>query len=369
MGGLTHAEKAMLEGHNYTFKPLMKKKSFDLSMVMSFTAKVALIFMIELTLLSWYVRFKYDDLSVALAWIYGILSLLWPTGAICILFVVGCLPKDHKKEARFSGHMYWAWWPFWSFVCSIGALALGVFFGQFLWSDLYRYHELYQLRHYKGVNPQKTPGKQMEDAGVVSFASGVGLERGHGGCFVNGDTYCVAPIAMNSKVGDNVEHGTHDYFAVGINCCDCPTTSFRCGAYDNPYANGGLRSVDVLSRAYFKLAAQEWSARTLVEAKNPLFFRWVENSENEYKMLYARATNFYVLLMVGAPPIVCCVALLLSVCLQTLTEHEWASKAGNPPEPANPTIRRLMAFFIPDLHQHLIRMTDKDAARTKYDTI
>jgi len=369
MGGLTHAEQAMLDGHNFTFKPLLKKKSFDLSQVMTFTTKVALIFMIELTLFSWYARFKYDQLSVALAVIFGIFSLIWPTIAVLILFTTGCVPKDHKKEARLSGHLYWFWWPFWTLTFSIIALALGVTFGQYLWRDLYRYYELNELRQYKGVNPQKTPGQQMEDAGVVSFATGVGLERGHGGCFVNGDTYCVAPIAMNSRVGDNVEHGTHDYFAVGVNCCDCPSTQFRCGAWDNPYANGGLRSVDVLSRAYFKLATQEWSARTNIEAKNPLFFRWVEDPEHNYKMLHARSTNLYILLLVGAPPIVCCVALLLSVCMQSMTEHEWISKGGHPPEPPHPALRRMLPHFVPDLHQHLTRRDDPDASRRRYDTI
>lgn len=369
MGGLTHAEQAMLEGHNFTFKPLLKKKSLDLSQVMTFTMKVALIFMIELTLLSWYVRFNYDQMSVALAVIFGIAALFWPTIAIVALVYTGFLPKDHKKEARWGGHLYWCWWPFWTFVFAVVAMSLGVHFGNYLWTDLYRYYELNMLRQYKGVNPQKTPGQQMEDAGVVSFASGVGLERGHGGCFVNGDTYCVAPIAMNSKVGDNVEHGTHDYFAVGINCCDCPSTSFRCGAWDNPYANGGLRSVDVLSRAYFKLAAQEWSARTNVEAKSPLFFRWVENSEHEYKMLYARSTNLYVLLMVGAAPVICCVALILSVCLQSLTENEWASKSGPPPEPAGQVMRHMIKHAVPELHQHINQQQNKDAARTTYNAI
>jgi hypothetical protein len=368
MGGLTHAEKAMLEGHNYTFKPLIARGSIDLTHVTNFTIQVALVFMIELTLLSWYFRFKYELVSVAAAWIFGILSIIGPIISLSILLIIGCLPKDHKREARFAGFLYWGWWPFWYAVWSIAAVVLAVLFGEFLWRDLYRYHSLYELRHYKGVNPQKTPGKQMEDSGVVSFAAGVGLERAKGGCFVNGDTYCVAPIAMNNRVGDNVEHGTHDYFAVGINCCDCPSTSFRCGAWDNPYSNGGLRSVDVLSRAYFKLAVQEWSARTSIEAKNPLFFRWVENAEHEYKMLYAYPTNLYVLLLVGAPPIVCCVALLLSVCLQTLTENEYASKSGHPPEPENKTIRRWLKRFNKDLDQHLMDHHMR-APRARYDTI
>jgi len=359
----------MLEGHNFTFKPLLKKKSMDFGQVMAFTLKVSLAFMIELTVLSWYIRFNYDEASVALAVLFGIAAIFWPLVAVMTLLHIGCLPKDHKKEARLPGHIYWSWWPIWTFVFTIVALSLGVALGRYLWVDLYRYHELYMLRHYKGVNPAKTPGQQMEDAGVVTFANGVGLTRGHGGCFVNGDTYCVAPIAMDQRVGDNLEHGTHDFFAVGINCCDCPSTSFRCGDWNSPYANGGLRSVDVLSRAYFKLAAQEWSARTNVESQNPLFFRWTTNPEFEYKMLNARATNLYVLAMVGAPPLVCCVALLLSVCMQSMTHNEWASKNGHAPEPSHPFLRKTLRHSIPELHKHLQQLENNDAARTPYNSI
>lgn len=355
----------MLDGHNFTFKPLLKKKSLDLSQVMGFTLRVALIFIIELTVLSWYVRFKYENLSKAIAAIVGIVSIFWPLVAVVALFITGMLPKDHKKEARFSAHLYWSWWPFWTLVFSMAAVCLGVLLGEYLWRDLYRYYELNELRHYRGVNPAKTPGQQMEDAGVATFVGGVGIERGKGGCFVNGDTYCVAPIAMESRVGDNVEHGTHDFFAVGKNCCDCPTSSFRCGEWDSPYANGGLRSVDVLSRAYYKLAAQEWSARTNVEAKNPLFFVWTANPEHAYKMLLAVPSNLYVMALVGAAPIACCVALLLAVGLQSLTHCEWASKVGHPPEPAHSTIRRFLQHSVPELHQHLSQNT----RQTKYDTI
>jgi len=366
MPGITHQEKALLDGHNFTFKPLMKSKQLHFGQVMTFTVKVAAIFMIELTVLSWYERYKYgNELSIALAVIAGIAFLFWPVLLMVCMVQIACLPKDHRKEARFAGHMYWFFWPTWTLFWLVVSLMLGVLLGQYIWKDLHTYYELTELRPYRGINPAKIPGKQIEDAGVVTFASGVGIERGKGGCFVNGDTYCVAPIAMESRVGDNVEHGTHDFFAVGKNCCDCPTSSFRCGEWDSPYANGGLRSVDVLSRAYYKLAAQEWSARTNVEAKNPLFFVWTANPEHAYKMLLAVPSNLYVLALVGAAPIACCVALLLAVGLQSLTHCEWASKVGHPPEPAHSTIRRFLQHSVPELHQHLSQNT----GQTKYDTI
>jgi hypothetical protein len=178
----------MLEGNNFTFKPLMKHGALDLGQVMAFTVKVSLIFILEATVLSWYPRFAHDQSSVAIAVIIGIITVLPNLASVLALFHIGCLPKDHKKEARLSGHLYWSFWPFWTLFFSITALVLGVLLGEHLWTDLYRYYELSELRHYKNVNPAKTPGQQMKDAGVVTFASGVGLERGHGGCFVNGDT-------------------------------------------------------------------------------------------------------------------------------------------------------------------------------------
>lgn len=366
---LNPTEKALLEGHNFAFSPLLKRKSLDLRQVTGFTVKVALVFMIELTVLSWPIRLTNETLSLAIAAMAGVAMLIQPFAAIVSMMHIFCLPKHPHKEPGWRGHVYWMYWPFWFFVFTIGALICGVMLGEYIWNDLYRYHKLTELRHYKGLNPQKTTGQQIEDAGVVTFSAGTGIERGHGGCFVNGDTYCVAPIALDKEVGDNVESGTHDFFAVGVNCCDCPSTSFRCGDWSSPYANGGLRSVDVLSRAYYKLAVQEWSARTNIEAKSPLFFRWTTDPEHEYKMLYARPMHIYFLAMVGAPPIICCAGLLLIIWLQTLTHNELASKDGHPPQPSHKTVRKFLKHLHPELHHHLEHHNDKYETKGRYDSI
>lgn len=370
MPGITHQEKALLDGHNFTFKPLMKSKQLHFGQVMTFTVKVAAIFMIELTVLSWYERYKYgNELSIALAVIAAIAFLFWPVLLFVCMIQIACLPKDHRKEARFAGHMYWFFWPTWTLFWIVVSLILGVVLGQYIWKDLHTYYELTELRPYRGINPAKIPGKQIEDAGVVTFASGVGIERGKGGCFVNGRTYCVAPIAMDSRVGDNVEHGTHDFFAVGVDCCDCPSSTFRCGDWNSPYANGGLRSVDVLGRAYYKLAVQEWEARTNVQSANPLFFRWTDDAEFKYKMLFERSMHIYTLAMVGAAPLMCCVALILTIGLQQMKEMEIAHPNGHPPNPSHPLLRWVLNKAHPELHEHLNEYERKEAKAAKYNSI
>jgi len=174
---------------------------------------------------------------------------------------------------------------------------------------------------------------------------------------------------MDSRVGDNVEHGTHDFFAVGVDCCDCPSSTFRCGDWNSPYANGGLRSVDVLGRAYYKLAVQEWEARTNVQSANPLFFRWTDDAEFKYKMLYERSIHIYTLAMVGAAPLMCCVALILTIGLQQMKEMEIAHTNGHPPNPSHPLLRWVLNKAHPELHEYLIEYERKEAKAAKYNSI
>lgn len=350
---ITQQEKAMLDGHNFNFKPLLKTGSLDFGHVAALTFKVAIAFMAPLTFLSWWIRYDHELLSEILAAVSGVAILFWPT--VAFLALIFTLSLHHPKEQQPSrpAMLYWAWWPTWTFLGCITGLILGVMLGNYLWEDLNRYYELKKLRAYGGVDPSRVSGKQMEDSGILTFADGVTLDRAHGGCFVNGATYCIAPIAMDGKVRNLLPTGSQDFFAVGINCCDCPLTDFRCGAWNNPFANGGLRSTDSTHRAYYKLAAQEWSAMYSMEIANPLFYEWSTDAHHEFHMFYERSINLYAMAMVAAPCIACCFALMVNVMLGCLNHVDLAAPAGEPPRPPQ-ALKPVWRQALPELHHHIL---------------
>merc|ERR1719277_2894115 len=80
------------------------------------------------------------------------------------------------------------------------------------------YYDINNLNVYPHVNPTKWQGNQLMDAGMIEFTSGsrVALQKSIG--FKNENVYCVAPIEMTAA-GKQVPMKTHDFWAVGINCC------------------------------------------------------------------------------------------------------------------------------------------------------
>lgn len=333
--GVSPHEHALLEKHNFGFKPLMGERSgnLDWKAVGHLAFAMTVVFLAQATFRSWVLRYDYEWLSLGLAWICAIMSLLWPTITFLVLMFMVLLPAMAHREHRWSGLLYWSLAPTLAFVLLVSSLILGIMLGEYLWKDVHQYLDLSHLRHYGGLNPSKVPGTQVQDVGRLEFGPGAAIDRGHGGCFVNGATYCVAPINIGGTQDNRPQIGTQDYFAVGVGCCDCPVTNFMCGAWNNPFAHGGLRSVDRNNRAYFQMAVEQWSATYNVQAKEPLFFDWVPDAEHEFKMLWSRAMSMYILAVVGFPPVAVTVALLVHIFCATLYVHGILSPHGNPPEP------------------------------------
>merc|ERR1719199_1199648 len=96
--------------------------------------------------------------------------------------------------------------------------------------------------------------------------------------YVNSDTYCVAPITMESK-----SLARYDFWAIGVNCCNSDDPDFKnCGEVQNPDARAGLRLVYPDQNDFFRLAVQQAEAEYDIEASDqPLFFYWVQDPERE----------------------------------------------------------------------------------------
>lgn len=209
---------------------------------------------------------------------------------------------------------------------------LGYVTGSLLWANyLHPYIELKHLQMYRDINPAHVPGVRLQDAGLVDFQNFVGIDRGKGGCFLNrGDTYCVAPIVWDGTSAPQVHYdlqgmpqtGSFDYFAVGKNCCPCPNRDFQCGDWDNPLAYGGVRSLDVESRPYYKLALENWQASYGKTARTPIFFDWVQGPEWVWKGLWNRFFQLGWLAAAAAVSFGLSIGFLLDKILQVLWQHD-----------------------------------------------
>lgn len=135
------------------------------------------------------------------------------------------------------------------------------------------YYDVTSLNTYPGVDPAKTHGQQLLDAGRVMFTRDSRLDISKSFGFKNSDTYCVAPIT--SKMDEKL--ASYDFWAIGMNCCTGNQPDFHCDGYANPRAHGGLRLMDSSKNEYFQLAVQQAKAAYKIRADNPLFFHWTED--------------------------------------------------------------------------------------------
>mmetsp|Transcript_81222 Transcript_81222/g.230073 ORF Transcript_81222/g.230073 Transcript_81222/m.230073 type:complete len:382 (+) Transcript_81222:145-1290(+) len=268
------------------------------------------------------------------------------------LAVVAVSAGDGKLRAHHRVALcYWAWWPACMLCfCLIAVVCAGIL-GYHLWvSYIQPFHRVARLQRYSDINPAIVPGGQIQDSGLVEFSSTVNIDRARGGCFVNGgDTYCVAPIIHGGHVltslADAPRFGSYDYFAVGINCCNCPNQDFRCGEWANPFAQGGMRSTDRMSRPFFRLAVDDWTAIYRKASKHPLFFEWVQSPVRHWLGLRAWAFHLVLLAVCAVVPCAFFAGLLLSVALRML-EAQGMLSPEVPPLP--PRLARLWARVLPE---------------------
>lgn len=209
-------------------------------------------------------------------------------------FAITVVKGKYTKPFYRKSVLYWGWWPVWLCIWSAIAVVIGILIGDYLWREnLKPYLGMAKLQAYKELDTAKIPSQRVQDAGLVEFARFNWPDRSKGGCFMNaGDTYCVTPIVPKGEVDYGVvglpNHGSYDYFAVGKNCCPCPNKDFQCGAWQNPMANGGIRSLDEKARPFYKLALEDWEASYGKKSRDPLFFDWVQDPEWVWKGMWNR---------------------------------------------------------------------------------
>lgn len=354
-GNIEKDENEFMKDYFYGFKPLTKKHG-QLAAHFGRALRCALQVQAGLLLvLAAFTLYRPRLLSILCG--LAVVAELLALGAVVAVLAASLYQGRLWKQRPRRPMLYWAWWPCWDFLLCCASVAFGALLGHYLWYTSFDpYYQVEHLQTYKDINPAIVPGAQLQDAGAVSFSSTVNIDPSKGGCFVHtGHTYCVAPIVytgeLHSGLGNAPVYGSWDYFAVGVDCCSCPNQDFRCGDWRNPLAQGGLRSLDFRSRAFYKLAVEDWSSTYMKESSHPLFFDWVENPEYQIKSLWLWGAHALALIAVAHFSAVFFFAVLLGQVLQALVRSGVVYPLDTPAPP--PGLEAAWAAFLPEaLAQH-----------------
>lgn len=183
-----------------------------------------------------------------------------------------------------------AWWGALSALSSI-ALIAGLSAGEILAKDMTAYYDITTLSNYDNVDPARTQGKELNDAGRVMFAQGsrLSLQRAMS-AKSEGTIYCVAPIVASASEPLPV---TFDFWAVGPKCCSDAGKGFHCGATKDHTARGGIRLVDEEKIQIYRKAVEEAETMHHLQSVHPLFFEWVADPIGELVSLKDRVFQSY----------------------------------------------------------------------------
>jgi len=167
-------------------------------------------------------------------------------------------------------------------------------------SNMRPYYDYTVLNTYPAIDPARTEGRAVMDAGRVMFVPGARLDVSKAAAFKDGTVYCVAPVSS----GTSEPLARVDFWAVGLNCCSGAQGDFECGAWSSPTAAGGLRwTGNDAARAYFRLAVEQAAAaHHLQVGAHPIYIEWMQDptgAANAYQDRGLRTFVFWELLVLG----------------------------------------------------------------------
>eukprot|EP00927_Polykrikos_kofoidii_P070807 TRINITY_DN67191_c0_g1_i1.p1 TRINITY_DN67191_c0_g1~~TRINITY_DN67191_c0_g1_i1.p1 ORF type:complete len:387 (-),score=75.55 TRINITY_DN67191_c0_g1_i1:97-1257(-) len=229
-------------------------------------------------------RYTRPDLAYAVVFAGGV--------AVCILACMAAKASWEAQTSVISGFgddevsRRVASWHTFVAISAFACWILGMVVGEYIYSEnMHFYYDISSMNTYAAVDPAKSTGKQLLDAGIVTFAAGTRIDRAKAAHYSQrSGLFCVAPIvpqvirgASNNDTSSPLRLASYDFWAVGVNCCGDRYSSFRCGAYDDALATAGLRSLDEEDNKMFKLATKQAEAQYGIPARDPLFFHWRED--------------------------------------------------------------------------------------------
>ncbi|CAJ1342227.1 unnamed protein product [Effrenium voratum] len=208
------------------------------------------------------------------SWLRPILVV---TAVALVFLMVGAAFMSRSRWLRKGGRIgeaeprfmrAYVWWAALAMMCLV-ALVAGVVVGNVLAGRyMHGYYDLADMAAYDNVNPARSSGKQLLDAGRVVFTKGAHVDLSRSVAYQNSSLFCVAPI-----VGalDQPLPAIFDVWAAGKDCCGGPG-NFTCGAAGNAAARGGLRLVG--EEQIYRAAVQYAELTYHLESRYPIFFEW-----------------------------------------------------------------------------------------------
>jgi len=222
--------------------------------------------------------------------IYAVLSFRIHYGQpeICFLLVAlafllgvavpGILATKQVKK-KFTDSLYVPSWNLYLVITCFLAFFVGALSGQYNYSRFMQpYYDYLNLAVYTDLDTNQFVGQQLMDAGRINFRAGTSLDLIHSMGFRNTEMYCVVPIATKDSP---FVAASHDFWAVGKNCCSGTTADFHCAGFSDPQSTGALRLINNRDRPFYRLAVQQAEATYKITATHPLFFEWVRNADTE----------------------------------------------------------------------------------------
>lgn len=201
----------------------------------------------------------------------GVWMILLVCGVLVVLVTAGLALNAMRQKYTKSDYEP-SWYVFLFLTCLIAWIVAVVAGSTNYTTNMVPYYDLQNLNTYTAVDVTTTRGQQLMDAGRVKFVDGTRLDLGKSMGFKNSIMYCVAPIVSNVA-----QMSLYDFWAVGTGCCSGLSSDFHCGQFNNPNANGALRSINDGARPFYRLAVQQAEATFNIKAEHPIFFEWTQD--------------------------------------------------------------------------------------------
>jgi len=352
-------EQSLLKRNNFSLRPLSTAGHITFYKVFTLTWRPVAVFWFALLMSIIPFRLVNPLLLVGFRAL-GLAYLLVVPAACLAVLLAGVAATRATSRVRWPAVVYWTWWPFWGFaLCAIAAL-LAVSAGNWIWfNNLSEYIQLRRLQAYALVDPHRVAGERLQDAGIVTFNVTSGVDRAKGACFVNGRTFCIAPVLRGGRVAtDNSDlpaTGAYDFFVAGTDCCSCDGASlgseFRCGAWSEPTSLGGVRVLNAHDRDFYLLAAQDWSATYGKAIRHPLFFTWVKDPVEHWNNLYKFGAALVGFALVASCALTMAAGLALNGVLNLCLDSGYAAPI-DPPMPSSSIGRSLANSLLPGMAEH-----------------
>jgi len=348
----TAEQRRLLSSRTFTLRPLNSTGHLSFIKILLNTWQPILVFVLSLLILT-------KSHSVPLCAVVLFTLLVFPVMELAVI-LVGVIAAAIWSRVKWTAVLYWTWWPFWKFAACITAACLGVSFADYLWQNVYSTsNAVSQMQVYSEVIAGNVTSIRLQDAGIIMFDQNSKVDREMTGCFMNGETACIAPVVAGDQ---NADARLYDLFMVGTGCCSCPG-DFRCGDWNAMGENiGGIRIVDQEAVKTFTLAAEAFSATFSKVVKSPIFFEWSNNPQNALQERVTLANKYVFLALLGVPGLLLLFFVILNGVLELLV---WFRYAGpqDLPLPSDGMVKKMGQKFLPEMYNY---KADQENVQSKY---